>query len=117
MQEQTQLDWLAVSVGNIHRLVDRKVPIQFDVLREVQGKCSLPLVIHGASGIYDEDMQKLKQEQIGKMNLGTSLRRVFGDTLRQEIEANPQEFDRQKLMKRSIEQVEEAAYQILKSLI
>ena len=29
MQEQTQVDWLAVSVGNIHRLATRKVPFNF----------------------------------------------------------------------------------------
>lgn len=117
MQEQTELDWLAVSVGNIHRLVGRKVPIQFDVLHNIQAQCSLPLVIHGASGLYDADIQKLKGEHVGKMNLGTSLRKVFGDTLRREMEANPEEFDRQKLMKQSIQNVEEATYKILKDLI
>lgn len=117
MQEQTELNWLAVSVGNIHRLVGRKVHIQFEVLREIQKQCSLPLVIHGSSGIYDEDMQKLKNEHIGKINLGTSLRKVFGDTMRSEMAANPQEFDRQKLMRQSIQNVEEAAYQILKGLL
>lgn len=117
MQEQTELDWLAVSVGNIHRLVGRKVPIQFDVLADIQSQCSLPLVIHGASGIYASDMQRLKGEHIGKMNLGTSLRKVFGDTLRSEMAAKPEEFDRQKLMKPSVEAVEEAAYQILKDLL
>lgn len=117
MQEQTELDWLAVSVGNIHRLVGRKVHIQFDALREIQKQCSLPLVIHGSSGIYDEDMQMLKNEHIGKINLGTSLRRVFGETMRSEMLAKPDEFDRQKLMQQSIENVEQATYQILSSLL
>ena len=35
MQEQTQVDWLAVSVGNIHRLATRKVSIQFPVLQQI----------------------------------------------------------------------------------
>lgn len=117
MQEQTELDWLAVSVGNIHRLVGRKVHIQFDALRSIQKQCSLPLVIHGSSGIYDEDMQMLKNEHIGKINLGTSLRKVFGETMRSEMLAKPDEFDRQKLMQQSIENVEQATYQILSSLL
>ena len=62
-------------------------------------------------------MQKLKNEHIGKMNLGTSIRKVFGDTMRSEMIANPQEFDRQKLMSQSIQNVEDAAYQILKGLL
>lgn len=116
IQEETGLDWLAVSVGNIHRLVGRKVPIHFDVLDSIQKDCSLPLVIHGSSGISDSDIQKLKKERVGKMNLGTSLRKVFGDALRQEIQNRPDEFDRQRLMKHSVELVEETACQILISL-
>ena len=114
LQEQTELDWLAVSIGNIHRLVDRKIRIKFDVLWNIQKQCSLPLVIHGSSGIYDDDLKKLKKEHVGKINLGTLLRKIFGDTMRNEINSMPLEFDRQKLMKRAIEKVEEAAYQILK---
>lgn len=117
MQEQTELDWLAVSVGNIHRLVGRKVHIQFKALWDIQKQCSLPLVIHGSSGIYNEDMQRLKTEHVGKINVGTSLRKVFGDTLRSEMLAKPNEFDRQKLMTRSIENVEQATYQILNGLL
>ncbi len=116
-QENTDLDWLAVSVGNIHRLVGRKAPIHFDILHEIQKQCNLPLVIHGSSGISEEDIQKLRYEHVGKMNLGASLRKIFGDTLRAEMKAKPEEFDRQKLMKRSVDNVENATYEILKSLI
>lgn len=117
MQEQAKPDWLAVSVGNIHRLVDRKVPIRFDALHAVQQQCSLPLIIHGSSGIYEQDMQRLKEERIGKMNLGTTLRKLFGDTLRQEMAAHPEEFDRQKLMQRSVACVEDAACEIMQGLL
>lgn len=116
IQEQTELDWLAVSVGNIHRLVGRKAPIHFDVLERIEHECSLPLVIHGSSGISQEDIQKLRKKRVGKMNLGTSLRKVFGDTLKREIQNRPDEFDRQKLMQPCVEKIEEEAYQILKSL-
>lgn len=116
MEKETGLDWLAVSVGNIHRLVGRTAPINFEVLAEVQNACTLPLVIHGSSGITPEDMQRLKKERVGKMNLGTNLRKKFGDTLRQEFADRPEEFDRQKLMQKSIVAVEEAAYEILLSI-
>ncbi len=117
MERETAVDWLAISVGNIHRLVGRFAPIRFEVLQEIQAGCDLPFVIHGSSGISGEDMQKLKLERIGKMNLGTSLRKTFGDTLRAEMEARPEEFDRQKLMVKSVAAVEEKAYYILKSLL
>lgn len=116
METESGIDWLAVSVGNIHRLVGRKAPIHFNILQEIQSVCNLPLVIHGSSGITAEDMQKLRREHIGKMNMGTALRKIFGDTLREEMARRPEEFDRQKLMKQSAENIEAEAFRIITSL-
>lgn len=116
MREQTQADWLAVSVGNIHRLSTRKVSIQFPVLQQIEKFCRLPLVIHGASGIQEEDLSSLKKTQVGKMNFGTVLRKAFGDGLRLEMKEKPEEFDRLRLFRRPVERVEEQAYHIINML-
>lgn len=116
MQEQTWVDWLAVSVGNIHRLAKSKVPIQFPVLQRIEQACQLPLVIHGASGIKEQDVICLKATQVGKMNFGTVLRKAFGAGLRREMEEHPDEFDRLRLFRRPVEQVEEQAYHIINML-
>lgn len=116
MANETELDWLAVSVGNIHRLVGRTAPIKFDILKSIEKQCPLPLVIHGSSGIIMDDIQKLLCTQVGKMNFGTVLRKVFGDTLRAEMETHPNEFDRLRLFEKPIKQVEETAYQLLINL-
>lgn len=116
MQEQTQADWLAVSVGNVHRLVDRKVEIHFPRLRKIEKTCSLPLVIHGASGIRSTDLTALKQTRVGKMNFGTVLRQVFGNALRYELAQRPEEFDRLKLFQEPVAQVEEQAYHMINQL-
>lgn len=116
MQEQTQVDWLAVSVGNIHRLATRKVSIQFPVLQQIEHKCQLPLVIHGASGIKEGEISQLKQTRVGKMNFGTVLRKTFADHLRSEMKAQPDEFDRLRLFSHPIAQVEEQALHIIKML-
>ncbi len=116
LQDNTELDWLAVSVGNIHRLAHRTTPIEFDKLEEIEEECSLPLVIHGSSGISKEDVEKLTKHSVGKMNFGTSLRKTFGMSIKEYIQLHPEEFDRQKMMRGGIKEVEEVAYQILKSV-
>lgn len=113
MPVETEVDWLAVSIGNVHRLVNRTVAIDFSVLRKIQKVCQLPLVIHGSSGISGEDMKGLKKEHIGKMNFGTVLRKAFSDALRQEMQKHPEEFDRLKLFQYPANQVEQEAYQII----
>lgn len=116
MQGQTGVDWLAISVGNIHRLVTHKVSIQFTVLQKIVQSCSLPLVMHGASGITQHDLCELKKTRVGKINFGTVLRQAFGNALRMEIEQKPEEFDRLKLFKEPVSRVEEQAYHIINML-
>lgn len=114
---ESGLDWLAVSVGNVHRLTTKKVPIDFETLKAIEAVCSAPLVIHGASGIIEEDIRRLKGTQVGKMNIGTALRTVFGESLRKEILNHPKAFDRLALFKNPIISVEEKAYELISALL
>jgi fructose-bisphosphate aldolase class II len=110
LSQASGLDWLAVSVGNIHRLADRKVALDFHRLGLIEAACNTPLVIHGASGILEQDIQRLKKTRVGKVNIGTALRQVIGETLRGEMISNPQIFDRLTLMKRPTKLAEEMAF-------
>lgn len=111
--EETGMDWLAISVGNIHRLTDKKAVIDFQALNAIEKAISTPLVIHGASGIGKEDIEKLKKSRVAKVNIGTALRQVFGQSLRREILASPQVFDRITLFKNPMKQYEEKAYEMI----
>lgn len=90
-------DWLAIAVGNIHRLVNDFAPLDFIRLNGISEKVDIPLVIHGATGICQEDMEKLTKTQVGKVNIGTSLRTAFVSSLRSEIIQKPDELDSIKL--------------------
>ena len=107
--EATQVDCLAVSVGTVHRMTTQSITIQYDRLRRIQEQVSVPLVIHGATSVKDEDLIKLSLAGVRKINLGTCLRMTFGNTLRRVIEENPREFDRLKLFATPIEETLEAA--------
>lgn len=110
---QTGADWLAVSVGNVHRLLGRKAHINFAALREIEAACPSPLVIHGASGLFEEDLLALCNTHVGKINIGTALRRVFGQALRREVTGRPDMYDRLALLHEPSIQVEKTAYRIL----
>lgn len=110
---QTEVDWLAVSVGNVHRLLKRKVHIDFAALHAIEAVCPVPLVIHGASGLEESDTQTLMGTHVGKVNVGTALRRVFGETLRAGIEQNPNVYDRLALFEEPTARIEDTAYQII----
>ena len=117
MAAESGADWLAVSGGNIHRQTCRATRINFQRLEEIQKVCSLPLVLHGSSGVLAEDLAKVRSYRVGKVNIGTALRQVFGGTLRATVLANPNTFDRLTLLEQSCEQAEDKAYELIGQMV
>ncbi|MFT5875810.1 MAG: fructose-bisphosphate aldolase class II [Clostridium sp.] len=113
---ETGVDWLAVAVGTVHRMQKKEANIQYDRIIEIQKLVTAPLVLHGASGIKDEDISKLINYHIGKINVGTVLRMAFVKTLSQEMRENPNEFDKLHLFKKPMEMVQKTAKETMKLL-
>lgn len=114
--EESGVDWMAVAVGQVHRLTKRKSRINFEKLKEIEASTDIPLVIHGVSGIHEDDLSKLIDSRVGKMNFGTGLRVAFGKTLKKSIYENPELYDRLILFEKSEEAVTEEAKRILNLL-
>jgi fructose-bisphosphate aldolase class II len=114
--DNSGVDWVAVAVGQVHRLQNSKCNINFDSLEEIQNKVSIPIVIHGGSGIREEDLIKMTSYGVGKINVGTSLRMAFGEKLKQQIINNPNEFDRIKLFEEPSKAVVEAVKKVYEVL-
>jgi len=92
---QTQIDALAISVGNLHLQTKDRARIDWQRLAEIEAVTSVPLVLHGGSGILPEDRLRLAREhRVRKLNVGTELRMRFGSTIRATLEADPALFDR-----------------------
>lgn len=80
--EKTKVDALAVAVGTLHRMTAQNAKLQYYLLDEIEAATKVPLVIHGSTGLPDQDLEKLRSYHIGKMNIGTALRMAFGKTLK-----------------------------------
>ena len=116
MEEQGQPDALAISIGNVHRLESGSVAIDLDCFNELEKALSLPLVIHGTSGLEDKDIQMLALRQVAKFNVGTILRKSFGNSLRSTLESNPDLFDRITIMQQVIPNMSTTASKIIRLL-
>lgn len=70
--ERTGIDALAVAIGNAHGNYPVAPKLAFDVLVKINEKTNVPLVLHGGSGITDEDFQKAISLGIVKVNIATA---------------------------------------------
>jgi fructose-bisphosphate aldolase class II len=107
---ETNIDALAVSVGNLHLSTEKLAVIDFERLKAIESLTRAPLVLHGGSGIPVATRQKLAREtRVKKFNIGTELRQAFGAALRNSLRDQPNEFDRIRLLKPTISSLKEAA--------
>lgn len=74
---RTGIDALAVAVGNVHLLEDRKAQLDLDLVSRLRNRISIPLVLHGGTGADPDNIREAVHRGIAKINVGTVLKRVY----------------------------------------
>ncbi|MCJ7450100.1 MAG: class II fructose-bisphosphate aldolase [Bacteroidales bacterium] len=75
--EETCIDALAVSVGNVHLLENKKSDLDFELIKILRKKIKVPLVLHGGTGILPENLKEAIKLGMCKINVGTILKRGY----------------------------------------
>lgn len=70
---ETEVDALAVGIGTNHGQFKSKTDVQVPLLKEIHSVVDVPLVIHGGTGVKEEDYPELINNGIRKFNVGTEL--------------------------------------------
>jgi len=94
--EATGADLVAVAVGSSHAMTTRDATLDFDLIAEIARTVSVPLVLHGSSGVSDPDLQKAVKAGMSKINIATHLNNVFTHEVREALNANPKLVDPRK---------------------
>ena len=84
---QTKVDLCAFSIGNVHGVYSEMPELDFDRLNKISESTEIGLVMHGGSGISDEDVKKSIEKGVTKVNVNTELRNEW----RREIERSLEE--------------------------
>lgn len=69
---ETQVDALAVAIGNAHGNYKSTPKLRFDILEECAKRVNVPLVLHGGTGISEEDFVRCAKTGIKKINIATA---------------------------------------------
>lgn len=91
--ERTGVDSLAIAIGTAHGFYEGTPVLDKERLSEIKNVVSIPLVLHGASGLSDEDIRDCIQRGICKVNYATELRAVYTDAIKRLISEKPDTID------------------------
>ncbi|PDO10645.1 MAG: fructose-1,6-bisphosphate aldolase, class II [Candidatus Reconcilbacillus cellulovorans] len=90
---ETGVDCLAPAVGSAHGPYRGKPKLGFDRLREIRARTGLPLVLHGASGLPDEDVRRAISLGVAKINVNTDNQIAFTESVRRYLAEHPDVYD------------------------
>ncbi|MBM7866542.1 class II fructose-1,6-bisphosphate aldolase [Heliobacterium gestii] len=96
--DATKVDALAIAIGTAHGQYKGRPELDFDRLAKIRQLVNIPIVLHGSSGVPEEDIQKAISLGVRKVNIDTNLREAFVDGVKEAIEKNPREIDPRKIL-------------------
>lgn len=105
--KETGIDLLAPAVGNIHGLL-KDVPqpdLNIERIRQIKSVVGIPLVLHGGSGISDEDFLAAIDAGISIIHINTELRLAWRKGIERALKAKPDEIVPYKLLLQVIEEI------------
>lgn len=85
----TGVDCLAVSIGTVHGRFQGEAQLDYECLDAINNRLGIPLVIHGGTGLTDEQFKRLIQRGVAKINYYTALADAAANSVRLNIEKNP----------------------------
>lgn len=112
----TGVDLLAVAVGTSHAMTTRNATLDFDLIETISKTVSVPLVLHGSSGVSDEDLQRAVRSGMSKINIATHLNHIFTDEIRRLLIADTKLVDPRKYIKSARSEVAKEVSHLLKIL-
>jgi fructose-bisphosphate aldolase class II len=95
---ETHVDALAAAIGSAHGHYKGKPQLDFNRLSAIRKATGIPLVLHGGSGIPDDDVREAIGLGIAKMNINTDNQEVFTEKVREVLQENPKLYDPRKYL-------------------
>jgi fructose-bisphosphate aldolase class II len=110
------VDALAVAIGSAHAMTERTATLDHDLLKRLATTLDVPLVLHGSSGVRDEELTAAVAGGIAKVNVGTALNLAMTGAIREYLAAHPEAVDSRTYLSAGRDAMVEAARRIIRLL-
>jgi len=109
---ETGVDALAVAVGSAHAMTERTAVLDHALIARLRAAVPVPLVLHGSSGVPDEELTAATAAGITKINIGTALNAAYTRAVRDFLAADPAAVDPRHYLGRAREAMAEAVARV-----
>lgn len=107
LAEETGLDVMAPALGSVHGPYKGKPQLGFKQMKEIRERTNLPLVLHGGSGIPEDDIKKAISCGIAKINVNTENQMTFVKRVKEIFAEKPDLYDPRKYLGPAAETMQE----------
>lgn len=94
----THIDSVAPALGSVHGLYKGKPNLDFITMKKISENVSVPLVLHGGTGIPDNLIQEAIKNGINKININTELQITWANEVRKFLKENETVYDPRKVI-------------------
>ena len=113
---RTGITSFAVAIGTAHGVYKGEPKLDLERLSEVRAKVDIPLVLHGTSGVPEEQVRECIRRGICKVNYATDLRIAFTAGVKKAIAEQPDAFDPKKYLAAGRSAVENRVRELIRLL-
>jgi fructose-bisphosphate aldolase class II len=96
--DDTGVDALAVAVGSSHAQTERNTRLDLDLVGRLREAVEVPLVLHGSSGVPDDELRRAVPAGLTKINIGTHLNATLTRSVRHTLDHQPRLVDPRKYL-------------------
>ncbi|MEV6742491.1 class II fructose-bisphosphate aldolase [Streptomyces sp. NPDC051104] len=114
---ETGVDALAVAVGSSHAMTERSASLDHELIERLRDAVPVPLVLHGSSGVGDDELRRAVRAGIVKINVGTALNMAFTRAVRETLAAKPDLTDPRPYLTRGREAMAETVRVLLEGVV
>jgi fructose-bisphosphate aldolase class II len=109
----TGVDALAVAVGSSHAMTTQTARLDHELITRLAGAVPVPLVLHGSSGVPDEELARAVRHGIVKVNIGTAVNVALTVAIRDWLSAHPDTVDPRKYLAPARDQIAAAVTRLI----
>lgn len=107
--EETGVDLFSPAVGNIHGMLKGMAnpALDIDRVRAIKEAISIPMVLHGGSGVSDQDFVAAIEAGVSIVHINTEIRLAYREALEKSLKDSPEEIAPYKIMEPVVENIQE----------